>query len=110
MTQDQIDSIKKIYQSYLENKSSFNAYVPDDYCSFVLYKNEKVETDKNIVVEWTRISGLSSELLPFTETLYFLIEPTGFYYDMASLKNLFSSMKEMYRYIDNLTKFKWDGK
>lgn len=110
MTQQQKETINKIYESYLENKSSYSTYVPDDYCSFDTYRNEQLDTDKNIVVEWTRINGLSSNLLPQSETLHFLIEPTGFYYDMISLKEVFPSQKVINKYIENLTKFDWNGK
>jgi hypothetical protein len=110
ITSEQIKALNEIHSYYLENMKKYAMYVPSDYCSFVTYKNEVLDTDKNIVVQWTRISSFSDNLLPETETIFFLIEETGFFYDMASLQNLFSSTKEMYRYIDKLTKFDWNGK
>jgi len=109
MTQQQKKAIDEIYKGYLENKSKYVTYVPDDYCSFVTYKNELSETDSNIVVEWVRISQLNDSLLPETEVINFLVEPTGFYYDMNGLKDIFRSNKEINNYISKLKKFDWNG-
>lgn len=110
MTEAQKNSIQKIYSNYLENMDQFSSYVPQDYCKFRVYFNEKNPDDQNIVVEWIRIMKLNDSLLPETELLNFLIEPIGFYYDMNSLKDVFKSNFEVNLYISKLKKLNWDGK
>jgi hypothetical protein len=109
MTDKQKIEINKIYQSYKENMSEYGSYVPADYCSFDTFRNEENKEDKNIVVEWVRISGLNDSLLPFTETIQILVEEEGFANKMSALTDVFYSQAEINRYIRKLTKFEWNG-
>jgi hypothetical protein len=110
MTDKQKIEINKIYEAYKQNMSEYGSYNPTDYCLLETYRNEVNPEDKNIVVEWVRISGLNDSLLPFTQYKQILVEPEGFANEMKALTDVFYNQSEINKYIRKLTKFNWDAK
>jgi len=110
MTIEQQKTIGSLNEEYIKNCTKYSGYDTDTYCSFTTLKNESNIEDDNIVVIWSKITGLDDYLIPQTEIINFLIEPNGKFYEMDMMPDVFMDSNEIISYIQTLTKFNWDAK
>lgn len=110
MTIEQQKTIVSLNEEYIKNCTKHSGYDTNTYCTFTTLKNESNEQDDNIVVIWSKITGLDDYLIPQTEIINFLIEPNGKFYEMDMMPDVFTDSNEIISYIQTLTKFNWDAK
>ena len=106
MTNEQLQIIKSFFE---QNKKNCEDFATDDYCEFIVLKNENNSEDKNIVIVSTTISEYNDNFVPVTETKNFFVEPNGNFYEMDMMKEVFANNNEILTYIQGLTKFNWNG-
>lgn len=106
MTPEQLLVVKKLYAL---NQQNCDEYLYDNYCEFKTLRNEKSETDRNVVIVNTMISELNDNFIPVTETQNFLVEPNGNFYEMDMMKEVFANNNEVLSYIQTLNNFDWNA-
>jgi hypothetical protein len=106
MTPEQLKVVNDFYELNQQNCEEYGYNV----CQFNTLRNENSETDTNIVIVNTMITGLNDNYMPMTETKNFLVEPNGNYYEMDMMKEVFTDNNEVLSYIQNLTNFDWNAK
>jgi len=109
MTTEQKKTVSSLHEQYTKNCSQYVGYDTNTYCSFTTLKNEANEQDDNIVVIWSKITGLDDYLIPQTEIINFLVEPNGKFYEMDMMPDVFIDSNEIISYIQTLTKFNWNA-
>jgi hypothetical protein len=106
MTNEQLIVVKDFFE---QNKINCDQFATDDYCEFIVLRNENNIEDKNIVIVSTTIEGFNDNFVPVTETKNFFVEPNGNFYEMDMMTEVFRNNNEILTYIQGLTKFNWNG-
>jgi len=76
MTIQQLEIFEKYKQEYNERYKAYSHLIYSNDCRFLAYKFIN-DSNKDIVINATTISGLGDSFEPFFDIIYILIEPNG---------------------------------
>lgn len=100
MNEKQKESISRIRKEFEDNCLENEIYGSPKICSFVLMKSPDV-SDQSITVFWTKITGLSEEMIPESELVYYNINKEG---NVVNL-NMLLNFTEMNGYVSKLVPY-----
>ena len=100
MTIKQKEKIDILLEEYKERCSMYSSFGNENDCSFDIFVNNSNNSDKNVTIYASFISGLSDDYQPYYDVINILVEESG---DTIELSKVLSPMEKK-DYLSILTK------
>lgn len=82
MTKEQEEVVRELEKGCLSNMDEYGQFSASNGINMTLMKNNFNASDENIVAKVTAITGLNKIGMPDLSTTFYIIEPSGKYYDI----------------------------